>query len=304
MANEASASATAVLDPEVEEATRSALGHREAYAARKSKSTRNPHSAKKGRPLEELMKLKFEERILVQWRQAFGCPISDEAKAQFTIECLGHTFQLADVRLWLERHPQKGRQELNTRVVYLEFFFDGMLAEIQEDPAVFSKAFEDLIEKQLQAHRRKQFKSKLAARRRAVEARDAKAVTTSVEDAEGGSSKQDDFADDRKWQAFLHRPVEPLELVVQSTREAGCMIRFIVCQTSISVSAAEQLGQLAFPEHFPIDGKEQELSVSTKPLPRWVYCVGFFTAIYTLVATLILIAAFKPLFIGSPQLAP
>ena len=59
------------------------------------------------------------------------------------------------------------------------------------------------------------------------------------------------------------------------------MLRFLVCQTSISISASEALealesasrqvlGQIAFQEHFPIDGIAQEPSKSTKPLPRWV----------------------------------
>jgi len=61
------------------------------------------------------------------------------------------------------------------------------------------------------------------------------------------------------------------------------MLRFLVCQTSLSVSASEVLGQIAFQEHFPIDGVAQEPSKSTKPLPRWVYglfvCTGGLTTI-------------------------
>merc|ERR1740117_785890 len=93
------------------------------------------------------------ERVLTQWRTSFGCPVSDEAKATFGIECLGHRFDLADVRLWIEKHQQRKGKELNTDLVHLEFFFDGMLSEIQEDPAVFEKTFQTMIENQLQEKR-------------------------------------------------------------------------------------------------------------------------------------------------------
>ncbi|CAE7725171.1 unnamed protein product [Symbiodinium sp. CCMP2592] len=41
------------------------------------------------------------------------------------------------------------------------------------------------------------------------------------------------------------------------------MLRFLVCQTSLSVSASEVLGQIAFQEHFPIDGVAQAELAST-----------------------------------------
>jgi len=293
-----------VLDPEVEEATQAALGHREAYAARLSTATRNPHSAKKGRSLAQLAKLSPEERVFVQWRTAFGCPISDEAKAQFTIACLGHEFILADVRLWLEKHQQKGGKELNTRLVHLEFFFDGQLAEIAEDPAVFNKAFEDMIESQLQARRVTEFRKKLLARKRTGGTRSASAnAQPSGEDAEGGGSgccAEEDSA----WQTYLKKPVQPTELSLRATREAGCMLRFLVCQTSLSVSAAEELGQIAFQEHFPIDGKAQAPEVSTKPLPRWAYWMVICTVIFTLVTLFIFIRVFKGVFSASPPQLP
>jgi len=299
---EARASESARLDPEVEEATQAALGHREAYAARVSQSTRNPHSARKGRPLNELMKLSPEERVLVQWRTAFGCPISDEAKTQFSIECLGYTFVLADVRLWLEKHPQKARKELNTKLVYLEFFFDGQLAEISEDPAVFERAFENMIDSQLQARRMTEFRKKLGTRKRTGGMH--KSTEAGVEDAEGGGSASSCLEDDGEWRSYLQKPVQPTELTIRAMREAGCMIRFLVCQSSLSVSASEELGQIAFQEHFPVDGKEQEIIVSTKPLPRWVYYVGAFAAVFTLLTLYIFVHVFKDVFTGPPTQLP
>jgi hypothetical protein len=286
------ATIAAIADPEVEEATRAALTHREAYAARKSTSTRNPHTSKRGRSLEELMKLGYEERVLVQWRTSFGCPISDEAKAQFTLEMFGYTFTLADVRLWFEKHPQKKHQknhkELVTKEVHLEFFFDGQLAEIQEDPTRFEKAFEDLLDSQLRAKRMGEFKKKLAARRRTR-------AGPSMEDAEGASGSSID-KDDTEWKAYLHRPHVPTNLSIRAMRDAGCMIRFLVCQSSVSVQSSEELGQLAFPEHFPIDGKEQEIPVSTKPMPKWVYGLTCCTAIMTLMTIFVMWKVFMGVY--------
>jgi len=304
---ETTAGAPKAIDPEVEEALKAALGHREAYAARESQSTRNPHSARKGRPLAELMKLPHAERVLVQWRTAFGCPIADDAKTQFSIECLGQTFILADVRLWIEMHPQKARKELHTSTVHLEFFFDGQLAEIAEDPKVFEKGFEDMIEFQLQEKRRREFRKKLADRQQSAGARKRAAdPQASVEDAEGGGSSSSCIEDDSDWRAYLKKPVPPTELNYRATREAGCMIRFLVCQTSLSVSAAEELGQAAFQEHFPIDGKDQDIVPSTLPLPKWVHCLSIFSAIFTLVGILILITVFKDAFSWGrgPSLVP
>ena len=41
---------------------------------------------------------------------------------------------------------------------------------------------------------------------------------------------------------------------------------------------AEVMGQIAFNEHFPIDGKDQEMPACDEPMPRWVHgmiwCTG------------------------------
>lgn len=232
---------------------------RAAYSGRQSTSTRNPHTASKALDAKALAKLSVEDRVLAQWRAACGCPISDEAKTQFCIQCLGKTFNLADVRLWQHRTPGKGDQA----AVYLEFFFDGSPDEIRDQEEVFKKAFESMIETQLQEQRLTQFRQKLAARRRKGQ-----------DSGDGG---------DQEWQSYLKRPVPATELSIRSIREAGCMLRFLVCQTSISIGASEVLGQIAFQEHFPIDGVAQEPSKSTKPMPRWVYGLGACTAFMTVV---------------------
>merc|ERR1712224_241880 len=101
-------------------------------------------------------------------------------------------------------------------------------------------------------------------------------VCSEEDSVEGGSSKILDDEASSEWLNFLKRPAPATNTKIESLREAGCMIRFLVCQTSISVSAAEVLGQISFQEHFPIDGVAQEKSKSTKPLPKWVYYMMFF----------------------------
>mmetsp|Transcript_55295 Transcript_55295/g.103707 ORF Transcript_55295/g.103707 Transcript_55295/m.103707 type:complete len:267 (+) Transcript_55295:59-859(+) len=232
------------------------------YSGRQSISTRNPHTAKKALDAKTLSKLSTEDRVLAQWRAACGCPISDEAKAQFRIQCLGKTFDLADVRLWQLQHaPGKSGQA----TIHLEFFFDGSPDEIRDDEEAWKKAFESMIEQQLQEVRLGEFRRRLAARRR------------------GGKEAVEGAEEDDQWRSYLKRPVPATELSIRSIREAGCMLRFLVVQTSLSVSACEVLGQIAFQEHFPIDGVAQEPSKSTKPLPRWVYGLGACTAMMTVI---------------------
>merc|ERR1712060_502805 len=136
----------------------------------------------------------------------------------------------------------------------------------QED--AFTKAFEDMVEQQLQERRADEFRKKLTARRRNKSSASAESA-----DGEGGGGLDDD-----EWRKYLHKPLPATELSIRSMREAGCMLRFLVCQTSLSVSASEVLGQIAFQEHFPIDGVPQAPSTSTKPLPGWVYGLACCTA--------------------------
>lgn len=246
-------------------------------------STRNPHAARKpgadlSKDMQELLRLPLEERIPKQWKACFGCPISDEAKAQFTIHTLGKSFHLGDVRLWQVHHNRKNDIVTEAGKVYLEFFFDGCPEELGGKDDVFTKAFEDLLERQLREVRVSEFRKKLAARKRAKDKKASDEASVDFDD-EGGAQNVTDEAEE-EWQSFLKKPTPDTELSVRALREAGCMLRFLVCQTSLSCSAAEVLGQLAFPEHFPIDGKAQELAECTKPLPRWVYIMSVVTALF------------------------
>lgn len=265
-----------------------AIATESGHSSKQSTSTRNPHNAKPSgshASSKKLAKLSFEERVLEQWRLAYGAPLSDEAKAHFTINCCDHVFPLGDVRLWLEHHPPRsgGKEVKEKGKLHLEFFFDGSPTELEGRDDVFVKAFEDLVERQLQECRVTEFRQKLAARRRP---RGTRRSVESPEDGEaGGAGEVCD--DDGSWKEYLATPPPATELSVRSLREAGCMIRFLVCQTSLSVSAAEALGQNAFPEQFPIDGVEQEVRESTKPLPGWFYsfmAFGVFLLVITCIA--------------------
>jgi len=82
-----------------------------------------------------------------------------------------------------------------------------------------------------------------------------------------------DTEKDDEWRKLLQGSSIPeTQLKVASFRKAGCMLHFVVAQTSISLAAAETLGQLVFPEYFPVDG----LGILEPPIPsiwsmpRWV----------------------------------
>jgi len=253
---------------------------KEAYAGRKSESTRNPHGAVVRRRKKDLSKLCPEERVLEQWRMSSGCPVSDEAKVQFQVHTGENVHRLADVRLWSEHHQKSSTKVKDAGVIHLEFFFDGTPQDYAKDQSVFTNAFEKMVEAQLQERRIIQFREKFAARRRGgstVTSR-SRAAESPEDSCEGGGGEIIN-EDDREWTDFLKRPVPATNLSVRALREAGCCLSFLVVQTSLSVSASEVLGQVAFQENFPIDGRDQdldELAKNSKPLPKWAY--GFFAS--------------------------
>jgi len=254
------------------------LKHKDAYVGRKSESTRNPHAARPTRRTKPLAALGPEERVLEQWRQSTGCPVSDEAKVQFQVHALENVHRLADVRLWTEHHEKTSKRVQDTGVIYLEFFYDGSPQDYLDNQDIFTKAFEQMIERQLQERRIFEFRQKFAARRRGGQTsrRDAR-----TEDAsEGGGEVVDDEVD---WKEYLKKPVPATNLSVRALREAGCCLTFLVVQTSLSISACEVLGQITFQEHFPIDGVAQEEVKTDKPLPWWVKWMYAFAAILTFI---------------------
>lgn len=239
--------------------------------------TRNPHVGKAPvNKVSKFSKLSTNERIIAQWRAAHGCPLADEAKTRFAVKVAGCTFILADVRLWLQQHPERAACKES---VFLEFFFDGGVDELGENgEQVFITAFEAMIKHELQESRVEEFRRRLATRRRQTD--------HSLEDF-GESDTNINIADEMGWQSFLKTPMPATELSVRALRDAGCMIRFIVSQTSISISGAEIMGQACFHEYFPIDGIAQMAPESTMPLPKWVHYVlacGIFLLFFTLLA--------------------
>jgi len=253
--------------------------HKDAYKDRKSESTRNPHAARPVRRTKHSSAQCPEERVLEQWRACEGSPVSDESKVQFQVHALENVHRLADVRLWTEHHEKSSKRVQDTGVIFLEFFFDGSPQDYADDQDVFTRAFEQMIERQLQERRIFEFRQKFAARRRGGQSsrRDA-----SAEDAsEGGADAAID--DDGAWKDYLQKPVPATNLSVRSLREAGCCLSFLVCQTSLSISACEVLGQITFQEHFPIDGIQQEEEKTVKPVPKWVNVMYAFAAVLTLI---------------------
>lgn len=239
----------------------------EAYIGRQSSSTRNPHSATTTVDATALCHLSYEERVLEQWKAASGSPISDQAKTQFSVTVKGRNFIVGDIRLW-SHHNQNISSKSS---LHLEFFYDGSQSDLGDNgPAEFSSAFESMVEEQLRERRVMEFRNKLKATKRRRGAQEAK------EDAEGLEGGGDCGGED-DWKAFLNQPIPSADVAVRSYRDAGCCISFLVVQTSISISAAEGLGQVAFPEHFPVDGKAQEIPESTMQRPKWMMSLAICT---------------------------
>lgn len=276
--------------------------HKDAYAGRKSESTRNPHAAKPVRRGKDLSGLCPEEQVLEQWRQSNGCPVSDESKVQFQVHVGEKMHRLADVRLWTEHHEKSSKKVQDTGVIFLEFFFDGSPNDYKDDEDVFTKAFEQMIERQLQERRIIEFRQKFAARRRGQGARSRGSGASEEDACEGGGESIGD--DDGDWQAYLKKPVPATNLSVRSLREAGCMLTFLVVQTSLSVSACEVLGQIAFQEHFPIDGKPQELAKCDKPMPRWGYAMMACATFLSLITIFAWWQVMRQAFFPSPNPLP
>jgi len=235
------------------------------YMKKLSASTRNPHSARKP-PIElkVLLSKKYDERVRLQWQASSGCPISDEAKAAFIINHVHKEkpcqYQLADIRIW-------SRPISSADNISLELFFDGL--PLQEERR-FMQMFEAKLEAVLKEKRMLNIKEKQGVKRR-------HAVTS--EEGESEVELTTKFADSE---------FPDTQLKVESFREAGCMLHFIVVQTTISIDAAETLGQLVFPEHFPVEGLGQyvEKSVPWRDMPCWFWFLVFLLGI-TLIATVV-----------------
>lgn len=244
----------------------------EAYANRQSNSTRNPHSSRTLVDVAALRRMEPEERVLAQWNAASGSPISDEAKTQFSVTVKGRNFMLGDIRLWRNQNQNIS----NRSSVHLEFFYDGSTGDLSDGGTEeFNRQFENMVEEQLRERRVQEFRRKLQATNRRRTARDPK-------DSEGleGGNDGDAIGED-EWKSYLKQPIPSADVAVRAYRDAGCCISFLVVQTSISISAAESLGQVAFPEHFLVDGKAQDVPESTMQRPRWltslVLCTIFMT---------------------------
>jgi len=227
-------------------------------------SAKNPHSSKAPLSSAETRDLSVGQLAKKRWDHAFGCPISHAAKKQFTLAVGEKHYVLADVRL------VRGRIEEDPASLPLEFFFDGTIDGL--DLEAFNKAFEQKVEEQLQERRIHVFRKKLAenkARRRG-------------HDEEGGGFGGAD-PDDDNWKAYLGQKVDPTQFQIApgTLREAGCMICFVAIQATLSCSACQTLGEVAFPEHFLVAAEAEEAMAEENkmPMPRWVYAMGALVAV-------------------------
>mmetsp|Transcript_26893 Transcript_26893/g.59510 ORF Transcript_26893/g.59510 Transcript_26893/m.59510 type:complete len:256 (+) Transcript_26893:47-814(+) len=220
-----------------------------------SLSRRNPHSAV-GAPPPKVM-----DRVERQWYSAAGCPISDEAKLGLGVDMPdGFKFVIADVRVW------RGCTNRKEGDIALEFFFDGTLHELAEHggESTFVDKFAEVLERTLQERRIRTFREKVELRR---------GKPKKVDDEEAsliGAPSEQDVMTDTEWKSYLTQKIPDTGLGVHSFREAGCVLMFVVANVTVSDAAAETLGQLCFPEYFPIDGREQKVVYPDLPWPRWM----------------------------------
>lgn len=304
-----------------------------------SLATRNPHVAfaspsKEKKPAAEKVLQKIglgkhfteKERVTSQWTKASGCPISDDAKNRFTFSTNpgseGHKFVLADVRLWKEAERQqpgaKGGESDGS--ISLEFFFDGELGDIP-DEASFTRSFDEIIELQLQERRMLTFREKFARRQTQMRSRkkgQALGGTTAsaggggselLEDPETARTSKETLADsdeEQEWQNYLKSKVPETRLAVRAFRESGCMLRFVCVQTSLSVGASDVLGQVCFPEYFPVDGRPQTLVEDLKAFDFFLtWHWALFMVFFVLFGVAALYAWYKTIseafYIGMPR---
>jgi len=233
----------------------------------------NPHGAKKPPTDIKILQSKpIDERLRLQWENANGCPISDESKVSFDIHHTHKgkpcTYHIGDVRIWRRDRIQDTPSES----IALEFFFDG--PELQ-DEATFMRSFESKLEIVLKEKRMKNKTSKeqLTVNKRNV----AKTVGDPFDDAM-----------EMREVSLVEEEFPDTKLKVEAFREAGCMLHFVVVQTTVNIHASETLGQMVFPEHFPVDGLVYvEPYVSWNQMPRWYWILVFLlgvTIFFTLAA--------------------
>merc|ERR1719213_267273 len=226
-----------------------------------SYSTKNAHFAKAPLGRDAFINMPMGEVVKKRWEHTFGAHLMVEAKKRFTVTAGSKQYVLADIRLVrAEVSSDPDRSSLP-----LEFFFDGPSQLSDVNFALFNQAFEAKVEEQLQERRLQIFRKNLAIRQR-------KGRKVVGEDAEGGDFEGAD-ADDDSWKAYLSQRVDKTNLKIQGCREAGCMLTFIAVRASLSVSACQTLGEVAFPEYFAsaeeaADAIEEE---DKEPLPRWVW---------------------------------
>jgi len=230
-------------------------------AAMASYSTKNAHQAKPPPARNAFLNMPMGEVVKKRWEHSLGAHLMVDAKKRFTVTAGSKQYVLADIRLVrADVSSDPDRSSLP-----MEFFFDGPSQLSDVNFELFNKAFEAKVEEQLQERRLQIFRRNLATRQR-------KGRKVVGEDAEGGDFEGAD-ADDESWKAYLSQRVDKTNLEIQGCREAGCMLTFIAIRATLSVSACQTLGEVAFPEYFatPEEAAEAAAEEDKEPLPRWVW---------------------------------
>ena len=223
--------------------------------------SKNPHSAF-GSPAAisevEMRELSFEKRIRKQWENCAGCPVDEDFKEKFVVRVSDKKFVIADMRIW--QYKLQTSTDLGTDIP-IEFFFDGSESEI-EDKQAFIDSFQRLLENVVQERRIGEFRNKLASKSGAgMRKRGGGSVATTGFEMDSNSLRQplareetestmDGFdaleggaffesserGNEDSWKHFLAKDYEGTGLRVEGFRDAGCVLIFVVAQSTLSTN--------------------------------------------------------------------
>ena len=204
-----------------------------------SLSTDNPHQPAKQPPITSCCPHHDTDQV-TSVRNTFktcrGGPISEASKQAFAVSLNSTTFPLADVRLLLG--PE------SPDFIDLEFFLDGEVDQLGDQPGNFSSALAEKISEHFKEECAKEL-------RKILQEKDAESM-----------------------EGFKQRKIPDLEISqlgadAEAFRDAGCMLRFIAVRMRLNPAAALFVGKTCFPECF---GGIAE--IDDRPVPGWLALVA------------------------------
>lgn len=211
----------------------------------------NPHSVA-GREMDSTtIKRGFariDRSVSSKWKLCSGDAISDDAKHLLSVNFLGKTYILGDVRL-VERAGSSSEK------ILLEFFFDGEMEYLLGGStfdlrADFLIALGDSITRGVQ---------EFYGRRFNIGLRDPVMLA---------ELKSDNFPD---------TSVLPVDSDLNNSfRDAGCMLRFIAVRVYLSEACAKAIGGVVFPHVFDCGFEE---NCAKAHIPKWILGMGATTIV-------------------------